>query len=233
MTANRRFLLTLLFALATSGIHPQNAACQVLYSRWKSDGFHNFGSVDPQTGQRVTIASIPRSSSFSVATASNTLDPMNNIIYFSAIESGNWLYSVGMETGSVNRISIGGDRLDWLNYDSDSQVLYGRWKSDDFYNFGSVDPQTGQRVTIASIPRSPSFSVAAFSNTLDPVNNIIYFSAIESGNWLYSVGMDTGSINRTSIGGDPLVWLDVTPEPSTLILLSIGGLALLRKRRTL
>jgi len=75
---------------------------------------------------------------------------------------------------------------------------------------------------------SLKMSIVSASNTLDPLNSILYFSANDSSNWLYSVNMETGSVEKV-LTDDALYWLEV-PEPCGLAFLILGAVTVLRKR---
>jgi len=216
MRSGSHFLLIVFLALAAIAFNSQNAVSQILYGRWKSEDEHRFGTVNSLTGDLTTIATIPRTSSFGISAFSNALDPAKSTLYFSATDSSDWLYSVNMQTGSVKRVLIDNVTFMWLEFDHISEVLYGRWKSEDEHQFGRVDPDTGQLTTIAAIPRSSSFGIASASNTLDPLNSILYFSANDSSNWLYSVNMETASVERVSTDDVSLMWLEFDPIAEVL-----------------
>jgi hypothetical protein len=119
--------------------------------------------------------------------------------------------------------------MDGLAYDAAGDILYG--VNDVDHQLQIISQATGAVTDVGSL----GFTLGVYSGlTFDSESNTLYLSSSQN---LYSVNTTTGTatligstgVNMTGLAFAPSAV--VIPEPGSLSLLALGGLALVRWRR--
>jgi len=96
------------------------------------------------------------------------------------------------------------------------------WDTREILQIKSQELFIGGEIWVIDNPTGPN-GEALYASTADPA--VIYYVR------LYDVGSGTLTAFDNLYVGDPYEWQVVVPEPATLSLLTLGGLALVRRRK--
>jgi len=182
-------------------------------------------TINPATGAATTVGTYDSPSEI----VSLAYDPVTNALYgntslgFGA--AADVLYSINPATGATTQIGqgIGFDAVYALGFDNTGR-LFGISNSD----LIEINTATGVGTLIVALRASALFDMAA-----RPEDNAMFVA--QSGGEIWTLDTTTGALTDVGPhGAGNVVGLAFSPvpEPISVTLLLLGGLALLRKRRT-
>jgi Secretion system C-terminal sorting domain len=156
-----------------------------------SNGFF-LASLDPQTGLVTEISPSPIASV--VVACYATIDPVNNIYYFSKPDS---LVGVDISTGQiVSQVLINvpaSSYFEMPQYNCRDSLIYGIYRTPSTMQLASLDPLTGV-ITIISPTSIDIGFVASTKGSLNPDAGVYYFHGILG---FHSVSLSTGLVLST------------------------------------
>jgi hypothetical protein len=154
-------------------------------------------------------------------------DPNDRVLYATDLVT-NTLFTVDTSTSVGTAIGPigGGFRLvEGLAYDSTARILYGLADTLPGHVI-VIDPATGDAV---GLPNALPLDDDTWRGlTFDPVTDTLFASSDQK---LYQVDPATGVGTLVGTLSPPIQGLAVIPEPATMGLLALGGLALLKRRK--
>ncbi len=170
----------------------------------------------------------------STSAAGLTYDVLTDTIYFSCFTDRN-IYKVDKITGAATLIGphdVPNGYMQGLAYDWNTNTLYG---SDSRTNsLYTIDTTTGHATLVGSLGIITVDNGLAFDNG----NNILYLVEAQTSqtpdNKLYTINTTTGHatvVGSLGVSVQGLAFKSPVPEPASLMLLSLGSLAILRSRR--
>ncbi|MGL5889948.1 MAG: T9SS type A sorting domain-containing protein [Bacteroidia bacterium] len=156
-----------------------------------SNGFF-LASLDPQTGLVTEISPSPIASV--VVACYATIDPVNNIYYFSKPDS---LVGVNISTGQiVSQVQCNlpaNYYFEMPQYNCRDSLLYGMYRTSGSMQLATIDPLTGIITVISPSSIDPGF-VASTKGSLDPDAGVYLFHGILG---FHSVSLATGLVLST------------------------------------
>jgi Secretion system C-terminal sorting domain len=156
-----------------------------------SNGFF-LASLDPQTGLVTELSPAPIASV--VVACYATIDPVNNIYYFSKPDS---LVSVDISTGQiVSQVQINlpaNFYFEMPQYNCRDSLIYGMYRTSGSMKLATVDPLTGIITVISPVSIDIGF-VASTKGSLNPDAGVYYFHGILG---FHSVSLATGLVLST------------------------------------
>jgi WD40 repeat protein len=184
-------------------------------------------AVDPTTGSTLGSVSITDGGDdyISGVAVSNT-----GMLYVNQdLNPGARLWSVDLDTQQAAVLMTTSTKIDDIDFDGQGNLI-----GEDLNDSGNMYriPLDGSQPTaIADLGIQP-VTIMTYSSA----DNALYFKRGLSGQTLYRVawsgGLPAGAFEQIdTIGPGHYVGLAVTPEPATLTLLALGGLAIARRRR--
>ncbi len=199
-------------------VRPSDGTVFGVNTHWDSSG--SLWTIDIDTGGTTLIG--PTGVNGSVGLA---FDPFSGNLY--GLAGTQNLYSVDTSTGAFTFIGSAGQVGRGLSFSPDGQ-LFGFNADGDLY---TVDPMSGETTAVGGsgnpIPEISICEDSTFTRAGELYATDYYFGGI------YRTDIITGNgvlIGTTGMG-DGLLGLIEVPEPATVFLLGLGGLAVLRKRR--
>ena len=133
-----------------------------LYGIWEdSTGLYHFGWVDPVTATFGSVGTFPGMSGYVGGTF--TLDVENGIYHFVGLNGPNFiLYGIDVSNGNIIHNNVFPDNVHGIQYDCQTQQLYGRWEdnSTSTYYLVTVNPSLGSYTVVDSLSNITSGFVA-------------------------------------------------------------------------
>lgn len=149
-------------------------------------------SLDPATGLVTEISPAPIAST--VVSCYSTIDPVNNIYYFSKPDS---LVGVNISTGQiVSQVQTNLPATSYFelpHYNCRDSLIYGLYRTPSTLQLATVNPLTGV-ISIISPVSIDSGIVGSTKGSLDPAAGVYFFQGIQG---FHSVSLATGLVLST------------------------------------
>jgi hypothetical protein len=135
-------------------------------------------TVNPLTGVKTNIAQVP----LVTGIVSPTFTKNNNLgtYIFRGVDNSNTYYLTELDftSGQVVNMPLMPDNVRELQYYCADSMIYGIWDDGMVENFVRLDPVTGMKTTIASLPTVSAY--VGESSFIDPVNGIYYLGVLDN-----------------------------------------------------
>lgn len=184
----------------------------------------NIYTVNLSTGAATLVGNSGITDLFGLA-----IDPTSGKLYGSKSTISFGVASINKATGAGTFLGGGAGNvgLDGMTYVASTGQIVGCFAGPG--SFYSVDPSTGAYTNIAN----PGFFINNCGIAWNPNDNFVY--SVDWSGALYKFDVANG-YNATLVAGlgsafDGLAYAGVVPEPATMVALSAGLLALVRRRR--
>ena len=165
------------------------------YGIWEDQNtqVYHFVSVDVATGSRTNIAPIPGLTGL-VIPGTTTFDTWDNqYVFYGLYANQTALTWIDIASGMITRTVYTSENLIGLEYNCSNDTIYALKEANNAYSFVALDPLTGARIPIATLP--PITAHVGGSFTLNTQRGIYSFRGMAGGSFgIFEVDIHSGAL---------------------------------------